>query len=95
MTWWPSPLSCHWSDGRQQAVTDTAEAEKIIIIIDHHCNHGDGHLKVKFHTKEKITATIGRGPERQNTENVMGLIFSTVFIHMNDLEMVCNHEKID
>ena len=35
-TWWTSSLSCHWSDGRQKAVTDTAEAEKIIITIDQH-----------------------------------------------------------
>ena len=39
VTWWPSPLSCHWSDGRQQAVTDTTEAEMIIIII---VDHRDG-----------------------------------------------------
>ena len=42
MTWWPSPLTCHWSDGRQQAVTDTTEAAQIVIIIDQHpLNDGD------------------------------------------------------
>ena len=38
---------------------------------------------------------VGRGPKRQNAKNVVELIFFTVFLHMNDLEMVCNHEKID
>ena len=38
---------------------------------------------------------VGQGPKHQNAKNVVELIFFTVFIHMNDLEMVCSHEKID
>ena len=53
MTWWPSPLSCHWSDGRQQAVTDTAEADQIIVIIDQHPHHDGDQFKENHHIGDR------------------------------------------
>ena len=35
------------------------------------------------------------GPQTPKCKKCYGTNFFTVFIHMNDLEMVCNHEKID
>ena len=39
--------------------------------------------------------SIGSGPKQKNENFITAVCFFTVIIHINDLENVCNHEKID